>query len=123
MRRLFLILFINNYGTFSNEYSSCTHLVTVPPQGVESIAASFPHVHLAPVYHLLINVEVLSRKDQSGPDAEKQKRIREYIHCFRSIKQTGKDISTMVTIFGFCLTNSARMPPSPPPKISTSFPA
>lgn len=37
--------------------------------------------------------------------------------------ETIKDISNMVIIFGFCLTTSARMPPSPPPRIRTSFPA
>jgi len=49
--------------------SSSTHLVTVSPQVVKDIAASFSHVHLAPVYHLLVNVEALLRKKQSGPDA------------------------------------------------------
>lgn len=47
--------------------------------------------------------------------------------CFNmnshSNESSVKDISTMVIIFGFCLTNSASIPPSPPPKISTSFPA
>lgn len=44
------------------------------------------------------------------------------LHQFHDITKTEKDISTMVTIFGFSLTSSYSMPPSPPPRINTSFP-
>lgn len=103
---------------------SSAHLVTVTLQVVQDVTTSLPHVFLAPIYHLLIDVDVLLRIAQ--PDVMRTITLRTMIWLnvekkMRRLQE--KDISTMVIIFGFCFTNSARIPPSPPPKISTSFPA